>query len=112
MPSIESLFLQGSRRNGYYLQTMLYALAQLHHQEPREPVVPTLFYVGKAYGEDYCPSLQVARSPIEDFTPMAEEFADRLTTVLTQLFDEKVPFTQAPTDAPCRYCPYCTLCGR
>lgn len=112
VPSIESLFLQGSRRNGYYLQTMLYALAQLHHQEPREPVVPTLFYVGKAYGEDYCPSLQVARSPIEDFTPMAEEFADRLTTVLTQLFDEKVPFTQAPTDAPCRYCPYCTLCGR
>ena len=110
--SMDSLFVQGPRRNGYYLQTMLYALAQLHHREPQEPIVPTLFYVGKAYGEDYCPSLQIGRSPIEDFTPMAEEFSDGLREVLTQLFDAEVPFTQAPTDAPCRYCPYCPLCGR
>ncbi|MGM9674744.1 MAG: hypothetical protein ACI3X9_04670, partial [Bacteroidaceae bacterium] len=68
--------------------------------------------VGKAYGEDYCPSLQIGRSPIEDFTPMAEEFSDGLKEVLTQLFDAEVPFTQAPTDAPCRYCSYCPLCGR
>lgn len=110
VPSMESLFTPGPRRNGYYLQTMLYALAQLHHEEPSHPLVPVLFYVGKAYNEDYCPSLQMARKPLEDFTPMAEEFMDGLQTALASLFDESIPFAQTTNDSHCTNCPYRRLC--
>lgn len=108
--TLESLFTPAPRRNGYYLQTMLYALAQLHHEEPTHPVVPALFYVGKAYGEDYNPALQLGRKPVEDFTPIAEEFMDGLQTALSSLFDETIPFGQAATDTHCANCPYRRLC--
>ena len=109
--NIEQIFTPSKDRNGYYLQTMLYALAQLLGQEPEHPVVPALFYVGKAYdAKQYNPTLTLGKTPIEDFTEHAEEFMDHLKTALSGLFDPAVPFVQTNQKETCAYCPYKMLC--
>lgn len=108
---MEQIFVPSSRRNGYYLQTMLYALAELLHKEPSAPVVPALFFVGKAYNDtEYNPILKLGRSPIEDFADHAEEFMEGLKAVLTELFDPQIPFTQTAQTDQCVHCPYRMLC--
>ncbi len=108
---MEQIFVPSAKRNGYYLQTMLYALAELLHQEPTHPVVPALFFVGKAAKDtEYNPILKLGKTPIEDFADHAEEFMEGLKAVLTELFDPQTPFTQTEQKDQCTYCPYRMLC--
>ena len=111
MSNLDKVFVPSQTRNGYYLQTMLYALAQLLHEEPQHPVVPALFFVGKAADDkQYDPTLKIGKVPIEDFSEYAEEFMERLKDVLSELFNPEIPFTQTCQNDNCKYCPYNMLC--
>ena len=109
--NLDKVFVPSQTRNGYYLQTMLYALAQLLHEEPQHPVVPALFFVGKAADDkQYDPTLKIGKAPIEDFSEYAEKFMERLKDVLSELFNPEIPFTQTCQNDNCKYCPYNMLC--
>lgn len=109
--SLDQVFIPSKNRNGYYLQIMLYALAQLLHENPEYPVMPALFFVGKAADDkEYDPSLKLGNMAIEDFTDYAEEFLERLKTVLSEIFNPQVPFTQTCHPDTCKNCPYYMLC--
>ena len=41
-----------------------------------------------------------------------EMFEEKLTGLLTKIFDKETPFTQTNDTDHCRYCPYKTICYR
>jgi MoaA/NifB/PqqE/SkfB family radical SAM enzyme len=49
---------------------------------------------------------------VYDFSPYAEGFEVELRKVLTEIWDENIPFDQVEEHKKCDYCPYITICGR
>jgi hypothetical protein len=115
LPSIKSMdevINTAAKHEGYFLQAFLYSYAVLKEDKPQLPIVPALFYPGKAYKEDYNPTLTIGKEVIEDFAPMADEFYEGLTQVLKQIFSPDTSFTQTPEVKNCTNCDFKLLCGR
>ena len=53
------------------------------------------------------------RQPVLDYREQChEEFHAHLVDLVTEILDTTKPFTASPTDSPCRFCPFTTLCGK
>ena len=100
------------KHEGYFLQAFLYSYAVLQNDKPSSPLVPALFYPGKAYKEDYNPTLTIGKDVIEDFAPLADEFYEGLTHIIEQIFSPDYSFTQTPEVKDCANCDFKLLCGR
>ncbi|MFA7051327.1 MAG: PD-(D/E)XK nuclease family protein, partial [Bacilli bacterium] len=50
--------------------------------------------------------------PVNDFNIYKDEFLQGLATLVTEIFDTSVPFTQTTDTAKCRTCPYSGICAR
>lgn len=115
VPSIKSMddvTNTAGKHEGYFLQAFLYSYAVLQNDKPTSPLVPALFYPGKAYKEDYDPTLTIGKDVIEDFAPMADEFYEGLTHIIEQIFSPDYNFTQTPELKDCANCDFKLLCGR
>ena len=115
VPSIKSMddvTNTTGKHEGYFLQAFLYSYAVLQNDKPSSPLVPALFYPGKAYKEDYDPTLTIGKDVIEDFAPLANEFYEGLTQIIEQIFSPNYSFTQTPELKDCANCDYKLLCGR
>ena len=115
IPSIKSMdevTNTAGKHEGYFLQAFLYAYAVLQNDKPERLLVPALFYPGKAYTEDYTPTLTINKEVIEDFTSLADEFYEGLTQVVKQIFSPIYNFTQTPEAKNCTNCDFKLLCGR
>ena len=107
VPSIKSMddvTNTAGKHEGYFLQAFLYSYAVLQNDKPQLPLVPALFYPGKAYKEDYDPTLTIDKNVIEDFAPLADEFYKGLTQVVKQIFSPDYSFTQTPEVKDCANC--------
>lgn len=115
VPSIrgmEDVTNTAGKHEGYFLQAFLYSYAVLQQDKPQQPLVPALFYPGKAYTEDYNPTLSIGKEVIEDFAPLADEFYQGLTQVIAQIFSPDYDFIQTPELKDCANCDFRLLCGR
>ena len=115
VPSIKSMddvTNTTGKHEGYFLQAFLYSYAVLQNDKPSSPLVPALFYPGKAYKEDYDPTLTIGKDVIEDFAPLADEFYEGLTHIIEQIFSPNYSFTQTPELKDCANCDFKLLCGR
>ena len=115
VPSIKSMddvTNTAGKHEGYFLQAFLYSYAVIQNDKPTSPLVPALFYPGKAYKEDYDPTLCSGKEVIEDFAPLADEFYEGLTQVIEQIFSSDYSFTQTPEVKNCANCDFKLLCGR
>ncbi|MBQ5460999.1 MAG: PD-(D/E)XK nuclease family protein, partial [Bacteroidaceae bacterium] len=43
---------------------------------------------------------------------LRDAYHSQLLAVIDSIFDPDVPFTQAPTNHPCKYCKFLAICGR
>jgi hypothetical protein len=115
MPGIKSMddvTNIAGKHEGYFLQAFLYSYAVLQTDKPQIPLVPALFYPGKAFKEDYNPTLTIGKDVIEDFAPLADEFYEGLTHVIEHIFSPDYSFTQTPEQKDCANCDFKLLCGR
>ena len=97
----------------YYLQTFLYALAEMQHPEATLPIQPVLFFPIKAGQENYDPSLKIDGDPVLDFARQhAEAFREGLEAILADIFDPARPFTCTTDARTCTYCKLGLLCGK
>ena len=105
----------------YYLQTFLYALAEMEHiatsskgkQEGSLPIQPVLFFPIKASGEDYDPSLKLDGEVVNDFgSQHAEVFREGLQNILDDIFNPEKPFTCTSDTKTCEYCELGLICGK
>lgn len=112
--NVEQLFTPSDDRPGYIFQTFLYASIVSRTQQLK--VAPALLYIHRASAEDYSPVIEMGeprkKQPVDDFLPFADEFRDRLRTLLEEIFDWEVPFVQTENKRICEYCDYKLLCGR
>lgn len=51
-------------------------------------------------------------TPVNDYREFVEEFNTMLFEQLLSLFDESLPFVQASSDGPCKYCKFTQICRR
>ena len=97
----------------YYLQTFLYALAEMENTEATLPIQPILFFPFKAASPVYDPSLRIDGEVVDDFgSQYAEAFREGLQNILADMFNPDKPFT-CPADAKvCEYCKLGQICGK
>ena len=107
---LHRLFSNTTQREHYYFQTILYAIILANQKQL--PVIPCLFFVHKSGAEDYSPKLRLARKQLNDVRPLQEEFLQRLSDVISEIFNPQIPFTQTSQLDSCQYCDFAQLCGR
>ena len=97
----------------YYLQTFLYALAEMEKAESKLPIQPILFFPIKAASPDYDPSLKIDGEVVDDFANQhAEAFREGLQNILDDIFNPDKPFTCTNDSKVCEYCKLGLICGK
>ncbi|MCF0160831.1 MAG: PD-(D/E)XK nuclease family protein [Bacteroidaceae bacterium] len=113
--SIDALFNSNTTTRPYHiLQAMYYAIqVDASGMNPYgEAISPALFYISQV-GEDYSPEVKVGKEPVVDFDKQyRNEYVEKLTAVIEELYDTETPFRQAATDHLCEYCDFRELCQR
>ena len=97
----------------YYLQTFIYALAEMERNDTALPIKPILFFPIKATNTDYEPSLKIDGVVVEDFGAQhAEVFRAGLQEILADIFNPDKPFTCTTDTKVCEYCKLGLICGK
>ena len=117
LTSIANLFIPTSNSDDHIFQTFCYAEMLLN---PLDHLSPSLNYI-KLLGKPHYQSIVTLpserrggeRQPVLDYREQChEEFHAHLVDLVTEILDTRKPFTASPTDSPCRFCPFTTLCGK
>ncbi len=115
MESLDAIFEHKAKNAGYYLQTILYALAV--SRDFNRPAKPTLFYVHRATdAKTYDPSLSFRKGDeagvIQDVTGLAGRFLDKMRETIREIINPGISFCQTDKEDKCRYCDFLKICGR
>ncbi|MGN1354795.1 MAG: hypothetical protein ACI4V2_07785, partial [Alloprevotella sp.] len=62
--------------------------------------------------DDYSPEIKWGGTETIDFRRCAEEFEDRLSQLVTEIFNPDKPFVPTDVKSRCRSCQLAQLCGR
>jgi hypothetical protein len=119
--SLDALFSPvHALRNAAALQTLFYSY--MCHRETGHEVVPALYFVRFMNRADYSPSLldvetdqngrKQSAEEVLRVSDYAEEFRERVTEKLNELFDPATPFTPCQDLKTCVPCPFRELCNR
>ena len=116
LANIEQLFTPSDTRPNYIFQTFVYA-SIVCNGEPSCKVAPSLLYIHRASSGDYSPVVQIGepRKPkkdVDNFMPYREEFLERLTELLAEIFNKDIPFSQSDSAKKCAFCDYKQICRR
>lgn len=114
--SIEDLFTPSPNRSGYIFQAFYYCevrMAAAHESgDPLEAIMPTLLYIKHTMDAD-SPAILLGKEPITDYQQLChEEFHERLTALLSEIFDTTKTFEQTSDTTRCQKCPFALLCNR
>lgn len=93
-------------------QTILYAM--MLSRDRKHESCPSLFFASQMLSKEYSPYI-VDKSngcEISKYSEIRESFEEELTTVLTNLFNKEVSFTQVEDVDACTYCDYKKICRR
>ena len=113
--NIEQLFTPSVSRPGYVFQTFLYASIISHTWKMK--VAPALLYIHKAASEQYSPVIVMGeprkpKIPINDFSLFEQEFRRRLSSLIEEIYNETIPFTQTENTSKCDFCDFKAICRR
>ncbi|MFI3304230.1 MAG: PD-(D/E)XK nuclease family protein [Rikenellaceae bacterium] len=117
---VEALFCGGGRqRQSNIFQTLLYSY-MLQEERPHVGcITPSLYYVRQMNRDDYSPNLICVegegrakhRRVVESYADYSAEFEAHLRTILEELFDTSIPFTQCEDqENTCTYCDFRKIC--
>ena len=113
--SVEKIFsTDEDNHQGYFLQTFLYAILVKHHASLNPshlPVSPALLYIQHTTGENYDPTLSVAKKKIDDVSDIEQQFLEHLQGKVNEIFCRDVPFSPTSNRGFCQLCPYFKFCG-
>ena len=100
--SVERLFNQGKRDNEKHIfQTFFYAWLLCRKNSSR--VSPALLYVRHTAAKDHDPTIKLKSIPVTDFgAEVYEEFDERMRTLLDEIFNSDVPYTQVEKEDDCK----------
>lgn len=113
--SIEQLFTPADGRPNYIFQTFLYATIMCRQQPLK--VAPSLLYIHRAASESYSPVVEMGaprqpKIPVSNFAFYEDEFRERLTALLQEIYNPEEAFNQTEDLKKCEYCDFRSLCKR
>ncbi|AGA80257.1 PD-(D/E)XK nuclease family protein [Echinicola vietnamensis] len=118
-PSIPSLFdREDTKRNKAAMQTLIYGLLyQAKFPENKTPLKPAIINLKEIFNDDFNPYLQVKerggkKEELDNYLDFQEQFEEGLKGMLSEIFDESIPFDQTEDLKKCQYCPFKDICGR
>ena len=112
--SVGELFERNNKkRPKAVFQTFLYCL--LYNQKAgTENLVPEVLKVRDLFKSNFTTQLydKVKDQYVEDFNVYRDEFSEKLTELIREIFDAEVPFEQCTELELCRYCTFRAICRR
>jgi hypothetical protein len=112
LDSISSLFAREGKRNKAAFQTILYSWLYAQNEQHSGPIVPMLMNRKNLFKEEGLKPFSMARKGISDIRPYLPEFEKRLHTLLDDLYNPGMPFTQTREESNCKFCLYKNMCRR
>lgn len=118
--NVQSLFIPDKKRSNYVFQTFLYAsivCKKLREKNDSRLVAPALLYIHRAASEKYSPVIQMGeprkpKEPVDNFAQYEGDFRENLKTLLEDIFDPDISFTQTEIEDKCAYCDFRALCKK
>ena len=118
--NVQSLFIPDKKRSNYVFQTFLYAsivCKKLREKNDSRLVAPALLYIHRAASENYSPVIQMGeprkpKEPVENFAQYEGDFRENLKTLLEDIFNPDISFTQTEIEDKCAYCDFKALCKK
>lgn len=118
--NVQSLFIPDKKRSNYVFQTFLYAsivCKKLREKNDNRLVAPALLYIHRAASENYSPVIQMGESrkpkePVDNFAQHEGDFRENLKTLLEDIFNPDISFTQTEIEDKCAYCDFRALCKK
>lgn len=118
--NVQSLFIPDKKRSNYVFQTFLYAsivCKKLREKNDSRLVAPALLYIHRAASENYSPVIQMGESrkpkePVDNFAQYEGDFRENLKTLLEDIFNPDISFTQTEIEDKCAYCDFKALCKK
>ena len=117
---VQSLFIPDKKRSNYVFQTFLYAsivCKKLREKNDSRLVAPALLYIHRAASENYSPVIQMGeprkpKEPVDNFAQYEGDFRENLKTLLEDIFNPDISFTQTEIEDKCAYCDFRALCKK
>jgi len=107
----EDLFsYENEKRSNAVLQTFFYSFILHDDLKNKYKVVPSVYWIRDSYNTDFDYNIILGKETILDFKEYSDEFESGLKSVIEQIFDAKIPFTQCKNDKICRNCPFLNIC--
>lgn len=130
--SLDDIFANEISSAGYRLQAFLYSVILDELLKGKESVGCNDFgwveKVRKEYARKIAPSLlyihdpensmresfivDILKTPVTDISAIKDEYMQKLTGVLQEIFDVGKPFTAAKNERTCEYCDFRKICGK
>lgn len=118
--NVQSLFTPDKKRSNYVFQTFLYAsivCKKLREKNDSRLVAPALLYIHRAASEKYSPVIQMGeprkpKEPVDNFAQYEGDFRENLKTLLEDIFNPDISFTQTEIEDKCAYCDFRALCKK
>lgn len=118
--NVQSLFIPDKKRSNYVFQTFLYAsivCKKLREKNDSRLVAPALLYIHRAASEKYSPVIQMGeprkpKEPVDNFAQHERDFRENLKTLLEDIFNPDISFTQTEIEDKCAYCDFRALCKK
>lgn len=118
--NVQSLFIPDKKRSNYVFQTFLYAsivCKKLREKNDSRLVAPALLYIHRAASENYSPVIQMGeprkpKEPVDNVAQYEGDFRENLKTLLEDIFNPDISFTQTEIEDKCAYCDFRALCKK
>jgi hypothetical protein len=112
LDSIASLFSREGKRNKAAFQTILYSWLYRQYEQNSGPIVPMLINRKNLFKEEGLKPFSMARQGLLDIRPYLPEFEKELRTILEDLYNPDILFTQTSEESNCKFCLYKNMCRR
>lgn len=107
---MENLVTDSNNRSGAIFQTFFYAWL-IYQETGNKNLNPSVYYIRNLF-KGFDPYIYTGKTIVDDFAPYLKEFNTTLETLLSDIFNPKIPFTQTENQDKCRYCNYKDICLR
>ncbi len=92
-------------------QLLFYCNAYAQIERFNGAIEPYIYGI-KTVSSSGLPPITINKNPLTDYREINPEFKSRLYDLVNEIFDPKVPFTQATDDSACKFCKFKIICGR
>lgn len=110
--TLDKVFSHDGKSMGYVFQALLYCVAAIEGKKTQK-ASPSLIYIHRKDGSDRNDYVvKIDGTPLQDVSPLCDEFKRRLQDVLSELFDKNKPFKATDNEERCTFCDFKHICEK